>query len=693
MAYYPGESLRQKIKKGSIPFDEAIYIFQQISRGLQAAHEEKIIHRDIKPGNILITEKGEVKIVDFGLAKLAGVELTRSTSSKGTAAYMCPEQIRGQKVDHRSDIWALGVVLYEMLTGQLPFGGDYPESLMYAIVNKEPQLLSHYLKDVPELLQEIINKMLKKEPGERYQDISKLLLDLEPFIKESGVTTLKPRTAIRKIIHKKKTYLYSGVVIILVLLLLILGKYYLFPEQNRGKPIAVLPLENITNDPEQEWFSDGITDALITELAKISGLRVTSRSTAMKYKGTMKTPPEIATELGVAYLVEASVVKSSERLTIIIRLINAPKDEYIWADNYDAKLKDVPVLFSEVAQNIAAKTETELTMQERKRFAKIQPVDPEAYELYLKGTYHFNKYLKPDINKATDYFQKAIKADSSFAKPYAGLIYCYGFFTYFGEIPREEGIPKIRNSINKALELDENLAEAYQGLAAYRVHQEWDWEGAEEAFKRALTLNPNLSGIYGTEYAWYLIYIGRTAEAISEAQRLLQLDPLSYVTRMTANYVYYCVGQYDKAIKLCQRTIELEPQNPLAYEDLARNFEQLSKHEDAHKCRLSALKLFGLESIAIADYDSLYRKMGSKAYPTWLLMYRNKLMDWSNKSTCDLAWIFTRLGENERALFWLEKAYEAKDGALVSLKTDPKWDSIREEPRFQDLVQKMRFPD
>ncbi len=280
MAYYEGDSLRQKIKKGPLTLEESLNIFYQIALGLKAAHEEKIIHRDIKPGNIIITEKGEAKIVDFGLAKLAGEKLTESILTKGTVAYMSPEVIRSLPEDQRADIWSLGVVLYEMLTGHLPFKGEYPEPMMYSIVNEEPKTLSNYLKNVPELLQSILDRLLKKNPQERYQNISDLLRDLEPLVKDSEVTAIKPKTSIVKLLHRKRAYLYVSLILLLTIIFFFLGKSYLLPERNQEISIAVLPLQNITNDSEQEWFTDGMTDALITNLAQLSGLKVISRTSS-----------------------------------------------------------------------------------------------------------------------------------------------------------------------------------------------------------------------------------------------------------------------------------------------------------------------------------------------------------------------------------------------------------------------------
>jgi len=312
MAHYSGQSLQDRIKKGPVPTEEALDIFMQTAQGLQAAHEKNIIHRDIKPGNILITDKGEVRIVDFGLARLAGEKLTDSFSTKGTIAYMAPEIIRGMAGDQRSDIWSLGVVLFEMLTGHIPFSGDYPEPMMYSIVNEEPDKLDHYMNNVPSELQAILDNLLKKDPTRRYQDISNVLFDLNNF--------------------RQNNHYHSSTISGLVT-----GTSHL-------SRIAVLPLINLSHDAEQEWFSDGITDAITTRLAQISRLRTISMTSAMKYKGTTKTPPEIASELGVRYLVDGSILQQGGRIKISARLLHAPYDEYIWARDYERSFENVLLL-------------------------------------------------------------------------------------------------------------------------------------------------------------------------------------------------------------------------------------------------------------------------------------------------------------------------------------------------------------
>jgi len=693
MGYYKGESLRQKIKKAPLSFEESLNIFYQIANGLKAAHEEKITHRDIKPGNILVTEKGEAKIVDFGLAKLAGNELTQSTISKGTVAYMCPEQIRGQKVNHRCDIWALGVVFYEMLTRRLPYKGEYPEPMMYSIVNEEPEPLVKHLKNVPELLQAIMDKLLKKDPKDRYQSMAELMVDLDSLMKKDELIVVKKKLAIIKPFFRKKAYLYGGLAVLLIIIFLILGKSYLLPDVREGNFIAVLPLQNISDENEEEWFTEGMTDVLITNLAQISGLKVISRATAMKYKGTHKAPPEIASELGVQYLVEISAVKMLDQLNVSARLINAPDDAYMWANNYESELKDVLVLISEAAQDIAREIETELTKEEHEQFAKVKPVNTEAYEFYLKGNYHLNSVntgnygaLKP----AADYFNKAIALDSTYALAYVGLGHCIGILTFYSEIPREEGLTKYENLINKALEIDVNLADAHYAYGAYNMWQLWDWEGSRKAYNRGISLNPNLSGLFKAEYLWYLMAMGHFEEAIVEGEHLLELDPLSPIARSEAAWTYFYARKYEKAIELCQRTIELYPENISTYYDLAANYDQLGKYDDAHKSRLSAMKLAGIDPVRISKFDSLYTELGPKAYPTWQLIGQNK--DFNNDPT-QAAEIYTQLGDKEKALEWLEIAYEKYAGALATLNTKPTWDPLRGEPRFQRILKQMNFPD
>jgi len=693
MAYYQGDSLRQKIKQGPIPLDEAVNILIQIARGLEAAHSENIIHRDVKPGNIIITNKGEIKIVDFGLAKLAGSEMTRTTTSRGTAAYMCPEQIRGQKFDHRCDIWALGVVFYEMLTGHLPFEGDYPEPIMYAIVNENPTPLSHYLEDVPDDLQHIIDKLLEKNLSRRYQSSTEALEDLLILTNNDNSTILKSKPAILKLLSRKRAYLYGSVTILLVILVLFFSRSYLFSDQHVAKFVFIKPFENVMSNNEQEDIRDGITRLLTNELDQISGLKVIHHSTAMTYKGTSKTPSEISEEMGVDYIIESLFVKADNHVTISAKIFYAPDNDVIGGSDSEGEYRNIFKIINEVAGSIGGQIDPNFKSQDQKRSDQDRPIDPRAFELYLQGYSHLNKWTKVENNKAIEYFWKSVKIDSNFALPYSGLMHGYGQLIYWGDIPWDEGVTKVKEIIEKALQIDDQRAETYQALGALHLWQLWDWEEARVAFQRARNLNPNLSGFSGSEYSWYLITMGQVDAAIKEAERLLPLDPLSYATRNTVNAVYYFSRQFDKAIDFCQRSIELDPEDWRAYSDLADNYEITGKYDESHHHRLSALKLSGYSQDLVTLYDSLYTVLGPKAYPTWLVIKSEHQTEKLDKNPVATAWIYERLGEKEMALDWLERGYEKKTGDLVTLNIDPKWDALREEPRFQDILARMNFPN
>ena len=692
MAYYEGETLKDKIDRGQLAIEEAVEIAIQVAQGLAKAHEQGIVHRDIKPANIIITSEGAVKIVDFGLAKLTGLGLTQSTTGKGTIAYMCPEQIRGHPVDHRCDLWALGVLLYEMLAGALPFRGEYAEPMMYSIVNETPRPLSHHRSDVPESVHAIIEQLQRKDPSERYQRASEVLADLRAVTEAGGFTVAKNHPTIRRRSRLNRSIAYGGVALLMATLLLTVGRPYVFPERGERKLIVVLPVKSLADDPGREWLADGMTDALTTQLAQVSGLRVISLATAMKFKGTDKTPPAIADELGVDFLVEASSSQAEERIDLSVRLVDPRVNEYVWAKSYKSDPARVFLLVGEIAQAVSSELGADLTPEERERLARLRSIHPEAYELCLRGKAHLNMYKWEETEAAIKCFTKALEVDSGCAQAYVGLLYCYGFSTYWGVIPREEGLAKIRGAITSALALDEDLAEAYQGLGAFRLWQLWDWEGAGTAFERAVELNPNLPGIMGTEYAWYLITVGRHEESIAEVERILTLDPLSYSSRMTAFNAYYRAREYQKAIDLCRRSIQLLPDDARYYWDLARAQEVSGSVEDAHRSRREAMRVSEMAAGEISWFDSLFTEMGSEAYPRWLVLRADGQSLSSRYGRMTAAWIHARLGQNASALDCLEEAYEAREGELAGIKNDPKWDVLRQEARFNELLRRMNFP-
>ena len=658
MAYYKGESLNQKIKQDTLPFEESMDIFSQIVCGLMAAHEEKIIHRDIKPGNIIITEKGEAKIVDFGLATLAGEKITESFSTKGTIAYMAPEIIHCLPGDQRADIWSLGVVLFEMLTGKLPFKGEYPEPVMYSIVNEEPESLIQYLQNVPELLQTILDKLLKKDPNERYQSIQDILVDLKQLAEDDELDIVKTKLTIGKSFLRKRSFRNS---------------------------IAVLPLENITNNIEQDWLTDGMTDALITNLAQISNLTVISRTSAMQYRGTAKDPSIIGQELGVKYLVDGSVIKMGESVKISARLIKAKENEYVWAREYEREFTNVLGLHSEIAKAIAKQINIQLTPQEDILLAKSRTVNPETYEMYLKGMYHINKRTPEGIERGIAYLKQAVEMDSTEPLTWSGLALGYCIIAHTPS-PAPDSPRLAKEAALKALELDDNLAEVHLAIAMIRVYFDWDLTGAGKQYRRAIELNPNIPLAY-LHYAWYILLMENSDEAPKLLQQAIELDPLSNIYLAELAWMCYWQCRYDKTIELSHQSLELIPDFPFALFTLGTGYMGKGMYDKAIEVQKKSSELspywkFGLaHTYALAGYKDKALKIADE------LEKSTNIWD-----TWGLAVVYSALGHKEKTFYWLEKAYEKRHPYIQWLRRGGYFDAFKEDPKYENLAVRMKLP-
>ncbi len=545
MEYIEGQELKDIVGNGrdrSLPIEDVVDYATQIAAGLQAAHEKDVTHRDIKSANIMVTDKGQVKIMDFGLAKVAGGQhLTKSGMTVGTVAFMSPEQAQGIAVDRRTDIWALGVVFYEMLTGEQPFKGDYEQAVIYSIMNEEPEPLTGLRTGVPLELERIVDKCLEKQASDRYQHADELIVDLQRVRRDSHSGSLKHSVTVSKRQAKNRLILVGSTLLLLALLFIV--GLQLFKDRGGGiESLAVLPLVNIANDAEQEYFVEGMTEILIAELSKIKALRVISRTSVMQYKDTRKPLSEIADELGVDAVVEGSVLRADDRVRITVQLIEANPERNLWAEVYDRELRDILTLSSEVTQAIVQEIRATLTPEEKHRLTSARPINPEAHEAYLKGRYHWNKRTAESLNKAIEYFLQAVEIDSNYALAYAGLADAYYLLPFAGDKPPREAVPKAKAAAMKALEFDESLAEAHVSLAGAAGAYDWDWSRSEMGFKRAIELNPG----YATAHHWYGLYLmrlGRYDEAISEITRAQELDPLSVPINGFAATIYYVAGR------------------------------------------------------------------------------------------------------------------------------------------------------
>lgn len=691
MEYIEGESLRQKIFKGPLPQDEALDIAIQVAGGLGEAHKNKIIHRDVKPGNIMLTEKGQAKVMDFGLAKALGRSLiTREAKTMGTVSYMSPEQARGQPVDYRTDIWSLGVVLYEMLTGQLPFKGEYDQSIIHSILNREPEPVSRHRKDLPKGLEQIIGKTLAKNPAGRYRDMEELLGDLKAVAE--GLKPHKAKSGLfrGKILGLKKIHAYTGLGGFIVLVALA----WVFLNGQRGPAfdsIAVLPLQNLTGDPEQEYFSDGMHEALITDLGQLGGLkRVIGRISVMRFKGTKTPMHKIAQELKVDALITGAVLRSGDRVRITAQLINPATDAQIWAHSYEGDLSDVLSLQTEIVSAITREVKVKLTPQEEMRLASARKVNPQAYEAYLKGRFHLYRLTRPDLESALKYFELALDKDPNYAMAYAGIAFVWSGRQQQGLAPASETTPRIAAAAAKALELDSTLAEVHYTLAVIRTWVYWDWEGAETEFRRAIDLNPN----YPEARAYYshlLNIMGRPKEAMAQIERALELDPFNALFQALYGMDLMYARRYDDAIALLRDTLKTSPNDLVALSTLRSALHMKHMYKEA-------LEVWKASYAARGDQEAeeaLARGFEEGGYGGALRRVAETLAARS-KTTYVSPWqigtLFTRAGKNNEALDWLEKAYQARDQNMPYLDVDPIFDTLRDDPRYQGLLRRMNLP-
>jgi len=704
MEFVAGATLAERLKGGALPEKEVMALGAQVAAALEEAHEHGVVHRDLKPGNILVTPKGQAKVLDFGLARLLRPTSEMTTTQTvgetgalaGTLPYMAPEQLRGEPADARTDIYALGAVLYEMTTSQRAFGEKLATRLTDAILHQLPVSPRVVNPRASAELERIILKCLDKEPENRYQSAKELAVDLRRLGTPSTVSMPAPVRAAR--IPSRRAVTISSISILLLLgalFVLNVGGWRdrVFGPNNavQIRSLAVLPLENFSRDPEQEYFVDGMTEALIADLAQIGAIRVISRTSVMQYKGTRKPLPNIARELNVDAVVEGSVLRSEGRVRITAQLIQVGPERHLWAKSYERDLRDILTLQSEVARAIADEIRIKLTSKEESRLAGARAVNPEAHDAYLRGRYYWNKGERDDLEKAARYFEQALEKDPRYAPAYAGLADYYSVLPFYTSSQPDEVFPKAKAAVAKALELDDALAEAHGALAYIRTYYDWDWAGAEREFRRALALNPN-DATLRHRYSRYLASLGRIEEALIEIKRARELDPLSLVIKANVGVIYYFGRQYDQAIEELRKVLEERPDFSTAHWGLGLAYEQKGMREQSLAEFEKAVTLSGRGTNAMASLGHAYAIWGKKREARKVLDELQGRAKKTNLSAYQIALVHLGLGERKQVMDALEKAFQERSTLLVYLKMDPRFDPLRSDPRFEDLLRRIGLP-
>jgi serine/threonine-protein kinase len=691
MAYYEGKTLKEKIELQRPSLDEALHIALEIAQGLEAAHEKGIVHRDIKSANIMLTLRGQAKVMDFGLAKAAGrTQLTKAGATVGTIAYMSPEQALGENVDHRSDIWSFGVVLYEMISGELPFKSEYEQAVVYSILNEKPKSLREIRSEVPEALEKIISKCIARQTADRYQTAAELLIDLRSLSGKPVPALLRELSHAIELLKRKPVYWITGAGVLLVLVLLFVASPWRAPSTER-KSIAVLPFSNLSGNKEDDYFSEGITEDIIAQLWKIGDIKIISRTSVMQYKDTKKNLRDIGRELGVANILEGSVRLAENRIRISGRLVDVSSEAQLWGDTYERDMKDVFEIQSDVAQKIAGALKANFFSTQKGRIGKKPTENIEAYNLYLKGRFFWNQRTAPALKKGIDFFQQAVSLDSTFALAFSGIADCYSALGSLSFLSPDDAFLKAKAAASRALELDSTLAEPHASLAYSKFYYDWDWGAAEQQFKIALALNPT----YVVAYDWYSVYLtamDRTEEARSIIKKAQDLDPLSLLINTDMGFTLYYHGHYDQAIKELLTTIELDPKYAPAHLWLGRTYQEKKMYAEAIQEYQKTTSAIVDWPVAIAAIGHVYGMAGKKAEAQKTLAYLNALSTKKFVTAYGVALVYASLGEKEKAFLWLNKALEERSNWLVWLKLDPRWVSIRTDKRFADLVRKVGLP-
>jgi serine/threonine-protein kinase len=701
MELVAGQALSDRLAAGRLSQEQVIRLGQQIADALSHAHEHSVVHRDLKSANVIVTPEGRAKVLDFGLAKpLLGKELEAATTLTqaslteagavvGTLAYMAPEQLRGKPADARSDVWALGVVLYEMAGGRRPFAGDTGFELSSAILNQPPRALP---AGVPQPLGTIIERCLAKEPSQRYQRAGEVRSALEAL--QTGSTPAAwPGWRAMLVAHRWPVVLAVASSVLVVVAGLDVGglrSRFLGGSNGRSIRMAVLPFANLSGDPEQEYLSDGLTQEMIAQLGRLhpASLSVIARTSVMRYKKSETPIDRIGRELNADYILEGSAQREGGRVRITAELVKVHDQTQLWSETYERELSGILALQSDVARKVAEALALKLLPSEQARLAGARAVDPDAYQAYLKGIHHLYRLTPGDFDTAQRYFEVALAKDPGYALAYTGIALVWACRQQMGLASPREAAPKAKEAARKAIELDDTVAETHFTLAVLGKWTDWDWVVAERESKRAIELNPSFQEAL-IDYSQFLMIMGRPNEAMRQIERAIELDPFNALTVTFYAVDLYCARRYDEAVAQARKALAMQPDAPAALGALIAALHATNRHDEMIA---AAMKLYSgwypdvgtalEQAYAGRDYAGAWRRAAE------LEAARHGE---EPGAALDIAGNYLLAGDTTRALDWLEKACDDHEPGLPYINCFPLYDPIRSDPRFQALLRRMNL--